>query len=202
VPYELPVEVDSLGSPVSLPAAEWLVCFVPGLRKQWWHHFTNARHQHVFAIRMVADGCWLLVEPWWTRMLVSVLTLDEALKFLRWGVTGDILQVREDIPGRGNQVRGWSNCAVLIGFLLGRSYQTWTPHGLYRRLVAERSARRVDLASWLANRVRISPLASSTFRRPLQERHTKGAHARPTSDCPFVARTLGPSREFDQHVAG
>ncbi len=141
----LAIEVDSAGSPVSLPAAEWFVCFVPGLRKQWWHRFVNPRHQHVFAIRMVSDDCWLLVEPWWTRILVSVLTLDEAFKFLRWGAIGDILQVREAIPGRGNQIRGWSNCAVLIGFLLGRSYWTWTPHGLYRRLVAEHDAHPVDL---------------------------------------------------------
>lgn len=138
------IEVDSAGSPVSLPAAEWFVCFVPGLRKQWWHRFVNSKHNHVFAMRMVDDDSWLLVEPWWTRMLVSVLTLDEALEFLRWGATGDILQVREAIPGRGNQVRGWSNCAVLIGFLLGRSYWTWTPHGLFRRLVAEHDARPVD----------------------------------------------------------
>jgi hypothetical protein len=141
--HDLAIEVDSAGSPVSLPAAEWFVCFVPGLRKQWWHRFANAKHNHVFAIRMVDDDRWLLVEPWWTRMLVSVLTQDEALEFLRWGTTGDILQVREAIPGHGNQVRGWSNCAVLISFLLGRSYWTWTPHGLYRRLVAEHDARSV-----------------------------------------------------------
>jgi hypothetical protein len=152
--HELAIEIDSVGSPVSVPAAEWFVCFVPGLQKQWWHRFTNAKHQHVFAIRMVDDGCWLLVEPWWTRMLVSVLTLDEALKFLRWGAAGDILRVREAVPGRGNQVRGWSNCAVLIAFLLGRQYRTWTPHGLYRRLVAERGAHPVDLAQWLASHVR------------------------------------------------
>lgn len=155
VSHELAIEIDSNGSPVNVPAAEWFVCFVPGLQKQWWHRFTNARHQHVFAIRMVDDGSWILVEPWWTRMLVSVLTLDEAVKFLRWAATGDILQVREAVPGGGNQVRGWSNCAVLITFLLGRSYRTWTPHGLYRRLVSERGVRPVDLTQWLANQVRV-----------------------------------------------
>ena len=155
VPPELIIEIDSNGSPVDVPAAEWFVCFVPGLQRQWWHRFTNAKHQHVFAMRMVDDGCWILVEPWWTRMLVSVLTLDQAVKFLRWGAAGDILQVREAVPGCGNQVRGWSNCAVLIAFLLGRSYRTWTPHGLYRRLAAERGARPVDLAQWLADYVRV-----------------------------------------------
>ena len=157
VTHEPAIEVDSDGSLVSLPAAEWFVCFVPGLRRQWWHRFMNAKHQHVFAMRMVDDFCWILVEPWWTRMLVSVLTLDEAIKFLRWGAAGDILQVREAVPGRGDQVHGWSNCAVLIAFLLGRSYRTWTPHGLYRRLVAERGARPVYLAQWLANALKPTP---------------------------------------------
>jgi hypothetical protein len=98
---------------------------------------------------MVEGGSWLLVESWWTRMMVSVLTLDEALKFLRWGAAGDILLVREAVPGRGNQVRGWSNCAVLMAFMLGRAYRTWTPHGLYRRLLAEQDVRSIDLAQWL-----------------------------------------------------
>lgn len=150
---DLAAEVDSHGSPVSVPAAEWFVCFVPGLQKQWWHRFAHKRHQHVFAIRMVEDGSWLLVESWWTRMLVTVLTLDEALKFLRWGASGDILQVREAIPGRGNQLRGWSNCAVLMAFMLGRAYRTWTPHGLYCRLLAEQGVRTIDLKQWLANHV-------------------------------------------------
>lgn len=153
-PDELAIEIDADGSPVSFPAAEWFVCFVPGLQKQWWHRFVNARHQHAFAMRMVDDGSWLLVEPWWTRMLISVLTLDEAVKFLRWGATGNILQVREAIPGHGNQARGWSNCAVLMAFLLGRSYWTWTPHGLHRRLSAERDVYPVDLPNWLAHYVR------------------------------------------------
>lgn len=152
---DLATEVDSHGSPVSVPAAEWFVCFVPGLQKQWWHRFAHKRHQHVFAIRMVDDGSWLLVESWWTRMLVTVLTLDEALKFLRWGASGDILQVREAIPGRGNQLRGWSNCAVLMAFMLGRAYRTWTPHGLYCRLLAEQGVRAIDLEHWLANHVGI-----------------------------------------------
>jgi hypothetical protein len=87
-------------------------------------------------------------------MLVSVLTLDEAVKFLRWGAAGNILQVREAIPGNGNQARGWSNCAVLTAFLLGRSFWTWTPHGLYQRLLAAPGTRVVDLSEWLANHVR------------------------------------------------
>lgn len=155
VSEDLATEVDCHGSPVSVPAAEWFMCFVPGLQKQWWHRFANRRHQHVFAIRALEDGSWLLVESWWTRMLVSVLTLDEALKFLRWGATGDVLQVREAIPGRGNQLRGWSNCAVMMAFMLGRGYRTWTPHGLYRRLVAEQGVRAIDLGQWLANHIRV-----------------------------------------------
>lgn len=155
VPDELAIEIDSDGSPVSFPAEEWFVCFVPGLQKQWWHRFAAAKYQHVFLMRVVDDNSWILVEPWWTRMLVNVLTLDEAVKFLRWGASGKILQVREAIPGCGNQARGWSNCAVLTAFLLGRRYWTWTPHGLYRRLAAEHGSRPLDLAQWLADHVRI-----------------------------------------------
>ena len=154
LPHEFAIEIDSDGSPVSVSAADWFVCFVPGLQRQWWHSFVNARYQHVFAMRMVDEDTWIIVEPWWTRMLVTVLTLDEAVKFLRWGATGNILQVREAIPGNGNQVRGWANCAVLTAFLLGRSYRTWTPFGLYRRLVKDPGARPVDLAHWLADHVR------------------------------------------------
>jgi hypothetical protein len=154
LPHEFAVEIDTDGSPVSVPPADWFVCFVPGLQRQWWHRFANASYQHVFAMRMVDDDTWIIVEPWWTRMLVTVLTLDEAVKFLRWGASGNILQVREAVPGHGNQVRGWANCAVLTAFLLGRSYRTWTPYGLYQRLVKDSDARPVDLTQWLADHVR------------------------------------------------
>lgn len=150
----LDIEVDADGSPVTLPEAEWLICFVPGLRQQWWHRFAHARHKHVFAIRRLENGSWLLVEPWWTRLMVNVLTFEQALKFLRWGDSGHILKVRESIPGRGTQMRGWSNCAVLMAFLLGRSYWTWTPDGLYRRLVADAGVQSVDLLPLLVEHYR------------------------------------------------
>lgn len=150
----LAIETDAHGSPVSVPEAQWLVCFVPGLKRQWWHRFASARHKHVFALRKVDEQRWLLVEPWWTRLMVSVLTPDEASKFLRWGAAGDILKVRESIPGRGSQARGWANCAVLISYMLGRSYWTWTPHGLYQRLKAEASTERVELAQSLGEDAR------------------------------------------------
>lgn len=142
-------EIDANGSPVTIEQATWFVCFVPGLQKQWWHRFAHEKHRHVFAIRKVRDDTWLLVEPWWTRLMVNVLTFDEAVKFLRWGAAGDILEVAESIPGRGSQARGWSNCAVLASFLLGRSYWTWTPHGLYRRLKADPDVKQIDLSLFL-----------------------------------------------------
>ncbi len=40
--------------------------------------------------------------------MVTLLSLADAVKFLRWGACGDILRVREAVPGRGNQARGWS----------------------------------------------------------------------------------------------
>lgn len=151
VPDELAIEVDEVGSPVKIEPVDWLVCFVPGLKTQWWHRFVNAKHKHVFALRMMQDGNWLIVEPWWTRMMVTVVPLDEAVKYLRWGAVGDILQVHEAIPGQGDQARGWANCVVLTAFLLGRSYVTWTPHGLYRRLAAENDVRHIDATRFLAD---------------------------------------------------
>lgn len=139
------IEVDANGSPVTIEASTWFICFVPGLRRQWWHRFADTRHKHVFALRPLGDGNWLLVEPWWTRLMVNVLPLDQAVKFLRWGAAGDILKVRESIPGRGSQLRGWSNCSVLMAFLLGRAYWTWTPNGLFRKLLRDPEVERVDV---------------------------------------------------------
>ena len=87
--------------PGDFPGGQLADLLRPGLRRQWWHRFADARHKHVFALRPVGDGTWLLVEPWWTRLMVNVLTLDEAIKFLRWGSVGNILKVRESIPGEG-----------------------------------------------------------------------------------------------------
>lgn len=145
------IEIDANGCPVTLEAAEWLVCFVPGLQKQWWHGLVNAKHKHVFAMRMVDENTWLIMEPWWTRNMVNVLSFDQAVKYLRWAATGDIIKVREAIPGRGSQTRGWSNCAVMVSFLLGRRYRTWSPHGLYKRLKAEQDAQIVDVSRLLVD---------------------------------------------------
>jgi hypothetical protein len=148
------IETDENGCPLSIPPATWLICFVPGLRRQWWHRFADSRHKHVYAMRPLGDGTWLLVEPWWTRMMVTVLSLDEAVKFLRWGAMGDILKVCESVPGRGSQFRGWANCSVLVSFLLGRSYWTWTPNGLYQKLLAEPDVEAMDLHRFLKAHLR------------------------------------------------
>jgi hypothetical protein len=153
VPDDPAIDVDENGSPVSLPEVDWLVCFVPGLRRQWWHRFVHHKHKHVFAMRRLDGGNWLLVEPWWRRLMVTVLTHGEALRFLHWGANGHILKVRERIPGRGSQMRGWSNCAVLVAFLLGRSYWTWTPHGLYRRMVADAGVESMDATRLLGEQI-------------------------------------------------
>lgn len=153
VPDDLIIEVDRDGSPVSKRPCEWLVCFVPGLQKQWWHRFTHPRHKHVFALKMVGDDQWVIFEPWWNRMMVTTLTVDEAVKFLRWGAAGSILKVTEKIPGDGSQACGWANCAVQISLMLGRSYRTWTPHGLYKRISAEEGVEAVDVAEFLEARL-------------------------------------------------
>jgi len=138
------LELDQHGSPVALEPADWLVLFVPGLRRQWWHPFVHPRHKHCFVMRPAAGGGYILVEPWWTRMMISALTPAQARKFLAWGAQGDVLLVRERIPGTGSQVRGWMTCAALTAYLLGRSYAVWTPHGLFQRLLREPGVRRVN----------------------------------------------------------
>jgi hypothetical protein len=84
-------------------------------------------------------------------MMVTILPPADAVRFLRWGATGDILRVREAVPGKASQLRGWSNCAVLSAFLLGRPSWTWTPHGLYRQLLRERSTRRENVQQLLVD---------------------------------------------------
>jgi len=153
VPADLSRAVDQYGSLVSLPPAEWLVCFVPGLQKQWWHRFVNAKHKHVYAMRPTDTASWILVEPWWTRLLVTLLPSADAVKYLRWGAAGDILRVREAIPGHGNQARGWSNCAVLSSFVLGRASHTWTPHGLYRQLCREPGVKHENVEDLLVEQI-------------------------------------------------
>ena len=112
------LELDQYGSPVPLKPAGWYVCFVPGLQKQWWHRYANKKHKHVFAIRPAGPGEWTLFEPWWHRLLTATITSEQARKFLLWGARGDVLHVREAIPGRGSQVRGWMSCATLTSYLL------------------------------------------------------------------------------------
>src|SRR6266508_451165 len=62
------LEIDEHGSPVTLEAGGWYVCFVPGLKKQWWHRFVHNKHKHVFAMRPAGNGEWTLFEPWWHRL--------------------------------------------------------------------------------------------------------------------------------------
>lgn len=149
VPADLSNSVDQYGSLVTVPASDWLICFVPGLQKQWWHRFVKSKHKHVFAMRPTDTASWILVEPWWTRLMVTLLPSADAVKFLRWGASGDILRVREAIPGHGNQARGWSNCAVLSSFVLGRASHTWTPHGLYRQLCREKDVKHENVEELL-----------------------------------------------------
>lgn len=141
--------VDEHGAPVTFEPERWLVCFVPGLRPQFWHAFVHRNHKHVLMLQPNADGSWTLFEPWWRRLLIRTITTEQALRYLRWAVMGDALLVEEDVPGRGSQVRGWSNCASLAAFVLGRSYWVWSPHALFRRLLSEERTQHVDVAGVL-----------------------------------------------------
>lgn len=148
-PRTVKLSLDKDGALVTLEPGSWFVCFVPGIKKQWWHRFVNKRHTHVFALRPEGPDRWTVFEPWWNRLLTASVTSLQAKKFLAWGARGDVLLAREVIPGRGSQVRGWMNCAVLASYLLGRPYWVWTPHGLYKRLLREPNVCRVDVGALL-----------------------------------------------------
>lgn len=143
------LELDANGSPVTIEPRGWFVCFVPGLVKQWWHRFVDERHKHVFALRPAGRDQWTLFEPWWHRLLTATITAAQARKFLVWGARGDVLHVREAVPGSGSQVRGWMTCAALVSYLLGRDYWVWTPHGLYNLLLREPGVCHVDASQLL-----------------------------------------------------
>jgi hypothetical protein len=69
----LELELDQDGSPVTIEPRGWFVCIVPGLQKQWWHRFVNARHKHVFAMCPARPSEWTLFEPWWHRLLSATM---------------------------------------------------------------------------------------------------------------------------------
>jgi hypothetical protein len=177
------LEVDQDGSPVTLEAGSWFVLFVPGLKKQWWHRFVNDRHNHVFAMRPAGPDEWTLFEPWWHRLLTATISSEQARKFLLWGARGDVLLVREAIPGRGSQVRGWMTCAALTSYLLGRPYWVWTPHGLYKLLLREPNVCRVDVAELLQRRA--DQLARGSRVIPACDHCLPGAPKQPGAAKPF-----------------
>jgi len=144
-----PLAVDENGAPVTFEPAHWLVCFVPGLRSQFWHRFVHETHKHVLLLKPNMDGTWTLFEPWWTRLLVRTISTDQAMRFLHWGAMGDVLLVEEAVPGHGSQIRGWANCVSLAAFVLGRPYCVWSPHALFKRLRSEERAQRVDVADFV-----------------------------------------------------
>lgn len=135
--------LDANGSLIEIEAGRWFVGFVPPIDRQKWHKWFHHKHKHCFAMRYEGDDCWTLFEPWWTRLMVNTINNAQAKKFLRWCKRGDLLLVRESVPGSSSQIRGWMTCAALCAHLLGRPYMVWTPHQLYRRLVTE-----PDTVSW------------------------------------------------------
>lgn len=190
------IEFDQDGSPITLEPAGWYVCFVPGLIKQWWHRFVNEKHKHVFAMRPAGPGEWTLFEPWWHRLLMATITSEQARKFLLWGARGDVLHVREAIPGRGSQVRGWMSCATLTSYLLGRKYWVWTPHGLYNLLLREPGVCRVDVSKLV--RLNAAELAqASSVIMACDECRPGAPQRRPGAPKPFCmncGRDLVPGR--------
>jgi hypothetical protein len=187
-------ETDENGSPTTIDARVWLVCFVPGIKKQWWHPLVHRTHKHVFAMRPEPDGRWTLFEPWWHRLLTASLSTEQARKFLMWAAAGDMVAVREDIPGKSGQVRGWMTCAGLVSYLLGRSYWVWLPHGLYRLLLRELNARRVNVFALLAvvpaelSAAALAITAVCGSRNLVPPRENRASEAREPSEIPQSLR--------------
>jgi hypothetical protein len=191
------LELDPDGSPVSIEPRGWFVCIVPGLVKQWWHPFVHERHKHVFAMRPAGPGRWTLFEPWWHRILMATITSEQARKFLIWSARGDVLHVREAVPGSGSQVRGWMTCAALAAYLLGRRYWVWTPHGLYKLLLREPGVCRVDVSTLLA--LNEEQLAAASHIIDACDECAPGAPKRrpgaPKPFCLSCGRSLVPGEE-------
>lgn len=171
------LSVDENGAPVTFEASRWLVCFVPGLKPQFWHRLVHQTHKHVLLLKPNTDGTWTLFEPWWTRLLVRTISTDQAVRFLTWATMGDVLLVEEDIPGRGSQIRGWTNCVSLAAFVLGRPYCVWSPHALYERLRSEARTQAIDAADFI-DRYRVARRArhAQTFRDNLAPRPSPDLH--------------------------
>jgi hypothetical protein len=186
-PQVIDLKVDENGSPITLEPGNWFIIFVPGLKKQWWHRFVNKRHKHVFAMRPAGKGECTLFEPWWHRLLTSTITSEQARQFLLWGARGDVLLVREAIPGRGSQLRGWMTCAALVSYLLGRPYWVWTPHGLYKRLLREPNICRVDVSVLLQRDLAASAAPDSQRMAPCSE-CVPGAPRPPGVPKPFCMK--------------
>lgn len=127
----------------------WIVGFVPPTDRRFWHKLCHRKHKHAFAIKREGPNRWTLFEPWWTRLWVQTVDDAKAIQFLTWARRGDALKVKEYVPGKSSQLRGWMSCAALISHLLGRSYRVWTPHQLYRRLLREPGVERVDLIAMI-----------------------------------------------------
>ncbi len=185
---EVELKLNPDGSLVQLEPGSWFVCFVPPIAPEWWHRFIHPVHKHVFALRPAAAGEWTLFEPWWSRLLTATITTEQATKFLRWGARGDVLLVRESIPGRSSQLRGMMTCAALAAHLLGRPYWVFTPHQLYLVLVREPGVCHVNVAALL--RADLSSLARSGTRvlRACEHCGPKGALRSPGAPKPFCMK--------------
>jgi hypothetical protein len=193
------LRVNPDGSLVPLEPAAWFVCFVPPIDKQFWHRFVHKVHAHVFALRPEREEEWTVFEPWWTRLLVATITTEQAVKFLLWGAKGDVLMVREAIPGHSSQLRGMMTCAALAAHMLGRTYWVWTPHQLYRRLLREPNVCQVDVSALL--KADLNHLARANSRSWCDHNRPQGA-AKPFCmkcgrDLPAGVAATSPNRSGD-----
>lgn len=176
------------GSLVLLEPGSWFVCFVPPIEAEWWHPFFHRIHKHVFALRPERENEWTVFEPWWSRMVISTITTEQAKKFLEWGAYGDVLLVQEDVPGHSSQMRGMMTCAALAAHMLGRKYFVWTPHQLYLRLLCEPNVCRVDVSALLKNNLGTLVTAGCRKVQACSKCFPGGEHPREGAAKPFCMK--------------
>lgn len=165
------LELTREGGIVPFPANLWYVGFVPALDRRLWHSLVHPRHTHCFALRP-AGREWLVIEPWWARAPLNIISTAQASRFFLWAEQGDMLLAREETPGRSSQLRGVMTCAALLAHMLGRPYHVITPNALFHRLDREPDTLRIDAARYRSTLQDEAPPHSGTL---IEARAVNGA---------------------------
>lgn len=131
-----------MSAPARPPA--WYVAFVDrpaGQPRRWWDIFTRPGWRHVLAFRYDAGaGVWLLVDPLWSRTLVTAIRPGAEFGAVLGGLSPVLTAVlRVDMPAvpdrlpRLPRIGGW--CVPATAHLLGLRCRALAPLGLWRELL-------------------------------------------------------------------